>query len=370
MIIGIPKEIKDNESRVAITPAGVKELTSLGAKVIVEKNAGSGSMINDSDYLEQGAELVETAADVFSAADMVMKVKEPLESEFEMLKEGQILFTYLHLASDVELTKELMRRRIIGIAYETVEDDDGHLPLLFPMSEIAGKLSVQAGAYYLQKNTGGRGILMGGVPGVPPAKVLVIGAGAVGANAVKVAVGMGAQVTVMDKNEQKLVHLDELFSGKIQTIMANDFNIAKEASEADLVVGAVLVTGARAPVVITREILSEMKEGSVIVDVSIDQGGCTATSRATSYSKPVYTIDGVVHYCVTNMPGATPMTSTYGLTNATIGYASKIARDGLVESIKSDSAIKRGVNIFNGVVTHKAVADCFELGYTDIDTLI
>jgi alanine dehydrogenase len=370
MIIGIPKEIKDNESRVAITPAGVKELVSNGKKVLIETGAGIKSGISDEAYKEQGAEIAKSAEELFRDSDMIIKVKEPLSKELDMLREGHLLFTFLHLASDVNLAKRLAEKKVTAIAYETVENDDGHLPLLFPMSEIAGKLSVQAGAYYLQKNAGGRGILLGGVPGVSPANVLVIGAGAVGSSAVKIAVGMGAQVTVLDKKEQKLVHLDELYSGNIKTLMANEYNLSNEIINADLVIGAVLVTGAKAPMVISKDMVGKMKKGAVIVDVSIDQGGCMETSRPTSYSDPIYTVDGVLHYCVTNMPGAVSMTSTYALTNATLGYAVKIAKLGFKKAIMEDSSLKRGVNVMNGCVTNKAVADSLDLEYNDIDKCI
>jgi alanine dehydrogenase len=359
MIIGIPKEIKDNESRVAIAPAGVKELISCGAEVIIQAGAGEGSGIPDHAFENEGAVIVSNAKAVFDNAEMILKVKEPLMPEIDMLKEGQAIFTFLHLASDMDLTQKLLEKKVTAIAYETVENDDGFLPLLFPMSEIAGKMSVQAGAYHLQKNVSGRGVLLGGVPGVSPADVLIIGAGTVGSNAAKIAVGMGARVTVMDKLEQKLVHLDEIYAGKIKTLISNEYNILNELREADLVIGAVLVPGAKAPVIISSDMLHDMKEASVIVDVAIDQGGCVETSRPTTYSDPVFTVDGIIHYCVTNMPGAVSMTSTYALTNATLNYVVKIARMGLKAAIEEDASLKRGVNIDNGKLVNKAVADSF-----------
>jgi alanine dehydrogenase len=370
MIIGVPKEIKDNEFRIAMTPAGVNQLISAGAKILIQKGAGAGSGICDEAYKNEGAKIVDGASDVFSASDMIIKVKEPLSNEFDMLREGQILYTFLHLASDVDLTKKLIDKKIIGIGYETVQNDDGFLPLLFPMSEIAGKLSVQAGAYYLQKNVGGRGVLLGGVPGVMSANVLIIGAGAVGRNAAMVASGMGAQVTVMDNVEQKLVHLDELYAGKIRTLMSNERTLLDEIITADLVIGAVLLPGAKAPMIITKQMIKSMKEGSVMVDVSIDQGGCAETSRPTTYSDPVYTVDGIIHYCVANMPGAVSRTSTYALTNATVNYAVKIAKDGLKKALCEDAGLKRGVNIYKGYLTNKQVADSLGLTYIDIDEIL
>ena len=370
MILGIVKEIKNNEQRVAIAPGGVREIDAIGATVLIETSAGVASGISDEAYNNEGAKILDSAKEVFDNADMIIKVKEPLKDELDMLNEGQALFTYLHLASDKDLTKRLLEKKVTGIAYETVQTDEGFLPLLFPMSEIAGKMSVQAGAYHLQSNAGGRGVLLGGVPGVAPASVLVIGAGTVGSNAAKVAVGMGAQVTVMDKIEQKLVHIDEIFSGKIRTIIANEYNLVEELSGADLIIGAVLVPGKKAPKVITKDMLSKIKKGAVIVDVAIDQGGCVETSRPTTYSDPVFTVDGVVHYCVANIPGAVAKTSTSALTNATLQYILDIAKQGVTGAIKADPCLKRGINTFNGHLTNKAVSESLEIEYTDIDGLL
>lgn len=367
MIVGIPKETKDNEFRVAITPAGVKQLTMVNAKVIVQAGAGLESGISDVEFKYAGATIADSAEEIFAKSDMIIKVKEPLTPEIDMLREGQILFTYLHLASDISLTKRLMEGKVIAIAYETVQNDDGFLPLLFPMSEIAGKMSVQAGAYHLQKNSGGAGLLLGGVPGVMPANVLIIGAGTVGSNATKIAVGMGAHVTVMDVAEQKLVHIDELYSGKVRTLMSNEYNLANEIKKADLLIGAVLIPGAKAPKVITLDMVRSMKDGSVIVDVAIDQGGCVETSRPTTYSNPVFSFEDVIHYCVTNIPGAVSMTSTFALTNATMSYVTKIARLGLLTAINEDTPLKRGVNTIGGLLANKPVADSHGIAYTNID---
>ncbi|MBI3600243.1 MAG: alanine dehydrogenase [Nitrospinae bacterium] len=368
MIIGIPKEIKADEYRVAIVPSGVRAFVLSGHKVLIEDGAGLGSGISNSEYEFEGAEIVPSAGDVYHKADMIMKVKEPLPSEYDMLREGQILYTYLHLAPAPDLTKALLDRKIIAIAYETVQLDDGSLPLLIPMSEIAGRMSIQEGAKYLEREKGGRGILLGGVPGVAPGKVTIIGGGIVGTNAAKMAIGTGATVTILDSNLYRLRYLDDIFGGRIRTfggrirtLMSDSHNIMESVKEADLVIGAVLIPGARAPRIITRSMLSNMKDGSVIVDVSIDQGGCVETAMPTSHSNPTFAIDGVIHYCVTNMPGAVPRTSTFALTNATFPYAFQIANLGVRDVLTKNKALYRGLNLAKGKVTHRAVAE--SLGY-------
>lgn len=369
MIIGIPKEIKDKEYRVAITPAGVSALTKAGHKVIVEKNAGIGSGISDEEYIKAGAEMAGVAHDVFSRADMIVKVKEPLPKEYPLLKKDQILFTYLHLAPVPELTAALIKSGVIAVAYETVELPDGSLPILTPMSEVAGKIAVQVGAYYLMKAHGGRGVLLGGVPGVERGKVIIIGGGVVGTNAAKVAIGLGAEVVIINRSLERLRYLDDIFGGRIQTLASNSYNIEKAVLEADLVIGAVLITGAKAPHLVIKEMVSKMKKGSVIVDVSIDQGGCVETIRPTSHSDPVYEVDGVVHYGVTNMPGAVPRTSTFALTNATLPYVLKLANFG-INALKHDSSLAKGVNVFEGKITCKPVADSVKQDFTPLENLL
>ncbi|MBI5747849.1 MAG: alanine dehydrogenase [Nitrospinae bacterium] len=361
MKIGIPKEIKKDEYRVGIVPSGVRSLVLAGHKVIIEDGAGLGSGISNSEYEFEGAEIAPSAKDVYLRADMIMKVKEPLPSEYDMLREGQILYTYLHLAPAPDLTKALLKRKIIAIAYETVQLDDSSLPLLIPMSEIAGRMSIQEGAKYLEREKGGRGILLGGVPGVAPGKVTIIGGGIVGTNAAKMAIGTGATVTILDASLYRLRYLDDIFGGRIRTLMSDSHNIMESVKEADLVIGAVLIPGARAPFLVTRGMLSEMKEGSVIVDVSIDQGGCVETSKPTSHSTPTFIVDGVIHYCVTNMPGAVPRTSTFALTSATFPYALQIVNLGIKDAFTKNKALLKGLNLANGKVTHRAVAEA--LGY-------
>jgi alanine dehydrogenase len=357
MIIGVPKEVKDHEARVGIVPSGVKALVDARHKVLVETKAGELSSMPDNEYKQAGAEIVGSAEDVWKRADMVVKVKEPIEKEVPFFREGLVLFTYLHLAPIPDLTEQLLKKKVIGIAYETVTDRSGTLPLLTPMSEVAGRMSIQVGASYLEKEKGGRGILLGGVPGVAPARVTIIGGGIVGINAAKIALGMGADTTIIDINLNRLRELDDIFNGQIRTLASNSYIIAKSCTEADLVVGGVLIPGAAAPKLVTREMVSHMKRGAVIVDVAIDQGGCIETAKPTTHSNPAYTVDGVVHYCVTNMPGAVPHTSTLALTNATFPYVLKIANQGAQAAIKSDPGIREGVNTFEGHLTYSAVAE-------------
>ena len=362
MIIGIPREIKNNENRVAITPAGVRTLVSNEHQVLIETGAGLGSGISDKEFLDAGGEIVSSARELFGAVEMIIKVKEPQPQEYDFFREGQILFTFLHAAAEPEMVKALLARKIVGISYDTVQIANGSLPLLAPMSEVAGKMSVQIGAQFLEKPKGGKGILLGGVPGVPPADVAIIGGGVVGTSAAKIAVGMGAQVTVVDISLDRLRDLDDLFGGRVQTIVSNSFNIERLVKYTDLLIGAVLVPGARAPRLVTEEMVSQMKPGSVIVDVAIDQGGCIETiDRVTTHSDPVYEKHGVVHYAVANMPGAVARTSTFALTNATIPYAIQIANKGYVQALQDDPALAKGLNIYKGHVTHPAVAEA--LGY-------
>ena len=370
MIIGVPKEVKDHESRVGITPAGAKALTEAGHKVLVEHNAGALSSFPDDDYQAVGAEIVGEAANVWGHADMVVKVKEPVEQEYWHFREGLTLFTYLHLAPLQELTDKLLQKKVLGIAYETVKDRAGSLPLLTPMSEVAGRLSVQVGATYLQKEHGGRGVLLGGVPGTLPGNVCIIGGGIVGTNAAKMALGLGAKVTLIDLNLNRLRELDDIFNGRVFTLASNSYNIERAAAEADLLVGGVLIPGAAAPKIVTRAMVSRMKKGAVIVDVAIDQGGCIETARPTTHSNPSYEVDSVVHYCVTNMPAAVPNTSTLALTNATFPYVLKLANQGPLAAIKADPGFAEGVNTYNGKLTYKAVAEAQSREFTAINSLI
>lgn len=357
MIIGVPREIKDHEARVGITPAGVKALSEAGHKVLVETQAGAMSGFPDAEYQDAGAEIVGDAGYAWRKADMVVKVKEPIEKEYPFFRDGLVLFTYLHLAPVPDLTNKLLDAKVIGIAYETVRDRQNTLPLLTPMSEVAGRMSVQVGASYLEKEKGGRGILLGGVPGVPPAHVTVIGGGIVGTNAARVALGMGAKVTLVDLNLNRLREIDDIFNGRVYTLASNSYNVAHATREADLVIGGVLIPGATAPKIVTREMVSRMKKGAVIVDVAIDQGGCVETARPTSHSDPSYVVDGVVHYCVTNMPGAVPNTSTLALTNATFPYVMRIANLGAKEALKRDAGFAEGLNTWLGSLTHRGVAE-------------
>ncbi len=356
MIIGVPKEVKDHESRVGITPAGVKSLVDAGHKVLVETQAGELSALPDNEYQAAGAEIVGSAHNVWGMSDMIVKVKEPIEREYQFFREGLVLFTYLHLAPLPKLTNALLSKKVTGIAYETIRDRTGGLPLLTPMSEVAGRLSVQIGAAYLEKEHGGRGVLLGGVPGVPPGNVCVIGGGIVGTNAAKIALGMGAKVTIVDLNLNRLRELDDIFGGRLHTLASNSYNIARAAAEADLLIGGVLIPGAAAPKIVTRSMVEKMKKGAVIVDVAIDQGGCIETARPTTHSDPSYLIHGVVHYCVTNMPAAVPNTSTFALTNATFPYVMRLAQHGPQSAIKADPGTAEGVNTYNGELTYRAVA--------------
>jgi len=361
MIIGLPKEIKDGENRVGLTPGAVKALVARGHRVLVERGAGEGSFLIDAEYLAAGGEIVNAAADAW-AAQLVVKVKEPIAAEYPYLRADLMLFTYLHLAADRTLTDAMLASGVTGIAYETVETSDRRLPLLMPMSEVAGRMATQVGATYLEKNHGGRGVLMGGVPGVAPANVAILGAGTVGANAARVAVGMGAQVTVVDINHDRLQYLDDIYTGALQTRASNEYNIEEVVYEADLVIGAVLIPGGRAPWLVTRKMLQEMRNGSVIVDVSVDQGGCIETSRPTTHSNPTYVIDGVVHYCVANMPGAVPRTSTFALVNQTMTYTLRLAGDGL-NAIRNSQPLCLGLNTHRGQLTYAAVAEAFGMAY-------
>ena len=357
MIIGVPREIKDNEARVGVTPAGVKALTEAGHTVLVETQAGALSGFPDAEYQNAGAEIVGEAGYVWGKSETVVKVKEPIEKEYVFFREGLVLFTYLHLAPLPGLTDKLLDTKVIGIAYETVRDRQGTLPLLTPMSEVAGRMSVQVGAAYLEKEHGGRGILLGGVPGVPPAYVTIIGGGVVGTNAAKIALGFGAKVTLVDVNLNRLREIDDIFGGRVYTLASNSYNVAQATREADLVIGGVLIPGATAPKLVTRAMVSQMKKGAVIVDVAIDQGGCVETARPTSHSKPSYVVDGVVHYCVTNMPGAVPHTSTLALTNSTFPYLLRIANLGAREALRQDPGLAEGLNTWMGTLTYRGVAE-------------
>lgn len=357
MIIGVPKEVKDHESRVGVTPAGARALVEAGHKVLVETKAGDLSAFPDEEYQAAGAEIATQAKTVWDTADLVVKVKEPVEKEHGYFREGLALFTYLHLAPVPVLTEKLLASKVIGIAYETIRDKNGSLPLLTPMSEVAGRMSVQVGATYLEKEKGGRGVLLGGVPGVPPANVCIIGGGIVGTNAAKIALGMGAKVTLVDLNLDRLRELDDIFGGRIYTLASNSYNVSHAVREADLVVGGVLIPGAAAPKIVTRAMVSQMKRGAVIVDVAIDQGGCVETARPTTHSDPSYVVDGVVHYCVTNMPAAVPNTSTLALTNATFRYVMRLAQHGTKGAIQSDAGLRDGVNTYRGALTCRPVAE-------------
>ncbi|MBI3419476.1 MAG: alanine dehydrogenase [Proteobacteria bacterium] len=362
MLIGLPKEIKNHEYRVGLTPASVRELCKHGHEVLVEKNAGASIELSDEDYQKAGAKMAADAKEVFSRAQMIVKVKEPQPQECKMLREGQILFTYLHLAPDPQQAELLMQSGATAVAYETVEDARGRLPLLAPMSEVAGRMSIQAGAHYLEKSHGGRGVLLGGVPGVPPGDVVILGGGVVGSNAARVAAGVGASVTVIEKSPDRLREIDALFGPQVRTIYATDHAIEKYVLEADLVIGAVLVAGAAAPRLVTRQHVSQMRKGSVLVDVSIDQGGCFETSKATTHADPVYVVDGVVHYCVANMPGAVARTSTFALNNATLPYAIALADKGL-KALLEDPGFRKGLNVMKGRITHAQVAQALNKDY-------
>ncbi|MGZ8631243.1 MAG: alanine dehydrogenase [Actinomycetota bacterium] len=370
MDVGIPKEVKDNEYRVAATPEGVRELTRAGHRVVVETSAGTGSAITDDDFLAAGATIATDADAVFEAAQMIVKVKEPQPQEYERFREGQVLFTYLHLAADAGLTRFLADRKVAALAYETVQTLDGRLPLLAPMSEIAGRMAPQEGAAALERPRGGRGVLMGGASGVAPARVVVLGAGMAGANAAQIAAGMEAEVTVVDRNVDRLRDIDRVWHGRIQTVMSSGLAIERLVVGADLVVGAVLVPGAKAPHLVSAEAVAEMQQGAVLVDVSIDQGGCFETSHVTTHSDPTYVVGGVVHYCVGNMPGAVPRTSTYALTNATLPYAVAIADRGVEDAIRADPALALGVNVYAGEITNGGVAAAHGMTATPLASLV
>ena len=370
MIVGILKEIKTEENRVCMTPAGVEVMKHNGHTLLVEKDAGIGSGFDDAAYVEAGAEIVGAAKEIFDRADMVMHVKEPLPAEYELIRDGQIVFTYLHLAAAEELTHALIKSRSINIAYETIQKTDGSLPLLTPMSEVAGRMAIQQGAKYLEMAQGGHGVLLGGVPGVDPGTVVVIGGGVVGTHAAKMSCGLGAKVYILDMSLERLRYLSDIMPSNCFVLMSSPAAVRKLVKEADVVVGAVLVTGAKAPRLVTREMLKTMKPGAVLVDVAIDQGGCFETSKATTHGDPIYTVDGVVHYCVANMPGAVPKTSTMALTNATLPYAVQIANKGWEKAMKENPEIKLGANVIKGKVTYRGVADAFDLEYTPIEELL
>jgi alanine dehydrogenase len=370
MIVGLPKEVKDNEYRVGLVPAGVKALTTAGHTVLVQTKAGDGSGITDQEYGTAGGQIVDSAEEVWSRAQMIVKVKEPIATEYGFLRDGLILFTYLHLAPARELTRALLDGGVIGVAYETITNDLGHLPLLTPMSEVAGRMSIQVGATYLEKINGGRGVLLGGVPGVAPGRVTIIGGGVVGINAAKIAVGFGASVIIIDRDIERLRFLDDIFGSRIRTLASNPYTIAESVAASDLVVGAVLVPGAAAPKLVTREMLRDMPRGSVIVDVAVDQGGCIETTKPTTHSQPTYYVENVLHYGVTNMPGAVPRTSTFALTNATLPFALRLAKYGAEEAFRRDPHLRHGANTYKGKVTYQAVADDQGLEYAPIDKLM
>lgn len=366
MIIGIPKEIKNNENRVGCTPAGVKELTKNGHQVYVQHIAGDGSGFPDDQYVAAGATILPTIEDVYAKAEMIIKVKEPIEPEYALIRKGQIVFTYFHFACDLPLTEAMIKSGAVCIAYETVRGRSGNLPLLIPMSEVAGRMSVQEGARFLEKPMGGRGLLLGGVPGIKPAKVVVLGAGVVGRSAALMAAGLNADVVITDINLDTLRHCSEVMPKNVRSLYSTQHNIEEELPTADLIIGSVLIPGAKAPHLITRDMLKLLKPGSVIVDVAIDQGGCFETSHPTTHSEPVYTVDGIIHYCVANIPGAVPFTSTLALTNATLPYAIRIANMGWKEACKADKGLAEGVNVVDGKITFKAVAEAFDMEYTPL----
>lgn len=369
MKIGVPKEIKPQEFRVGLTPGSVREITHHGHQVFIETNAGHGIGFTDDDYIEAGASILETAEQIYATTDMIVKVKEPLEREYKLLREGQILFTYLHLAADLPLTKGLMESKCVAIAYETVTDSFGRLPLLYPMSEVAGRMAIQVGAHALEKYSGGSGVLLGGVPGVEPAHVVVLGGGAVGTGAARMAMGLEANVTVIDQSLARLQQLDYQYGSRLNKVYSTVENIERYVALADLVVGAVLLPGAAAPKLVTRKMLSNMKPGSVLVDVAIDQGGCFETSRPSTHDNPTYVVDGIVHYCVTNMPGAVPRTSTFALNNATLPFVLNIADKGYLRALNEDKHLMNGLSVYQGQVTCKAVADAFGLEYIQVTQL-
>lgn len=370
MIIGVPKEIKNNENRIALTPAGAAELVKREHEVYVQAGGGLGSGFKDDDYISAGAIMLPTIEDIYGIAEMIIKVKEPVEPEYKLIKKGQILYTYFHFASSRTLTDEMLGNGSICLAYETVELDDRSLPLLVPMSEVAGRMSVQEGAKYLEKPMMGRGILLGGVPGVKPAKVLILGGGIVGTQAAKMAAGLGADVTIMDVSLARLRYLSDIMPANVSTMMSNEYNIRELLPHQDLIIGAVLIPGAKAPHLITRDMLKIMKHGTVLVDVAVDQGGCIETCTPTTHQDPIYIIDHVIHYCVANMPGAVPYTSTVALTNATLPYALQLANKGWKDACRDNRELRLGLNIVGGDVVYQAVADAFDLPYTDVDKFL
>ena len=369
MRVGVPKEIKNNEFRVGLVPGSVREYVAHGHEVIVQTSAGAGVKASDADYEAVGATIVDDASEIFATCDMIVKVKEPQAVEYKQLRAGQILYTYLHLAPDPEQTKGLIASGVSAIAYETVTDREGGLPLLAPMSEVAGRLSIQAAAYALTAHRGGRGLLMGGVPGVLPARVLIIGGGVVGTNAAKMAVGLGADVTILDRSQRRMVELDDIFNGRVKTRYSTFEALDEETDNADVVVGAVLIPGASAPKLVTKEMIKGMKDGAVLVDVAIDQGGCFETSRPTTHDEPTYEVDGVLHYCVANMPGAVPLTSSHALNNATLAYGLRLADEGLA-ALQHNEHLRNGLNVHAGMVTHEAVAEALGLPFVDAATAL
>ncbi len=370
MIIGVPKEIKNNENRVALTPAGANELVKHGHTVYVQKTAGIGSGFEDSEYIEAGAQLKDTIEEVYAIAEMIIKVKEPIESEYSLIKKDQLLFTYFHFASYEPLTHAMIKSGAVCLAYETVEKPDRSLPLLVPMSEVAGRMSIQEGAKYLEKPLGGRGILLGGVPGVKPADVVVLGGGIVGTQAAKMAAGLGAHVTIMDISIPRLRQLDDIMPANVQTLYSNGYNIKQAIKTADLVIGGVLIPGAKAPHLITKEMLKLMKKGAVLVDVAVDQGGCFETTKPTTHAEPTYVVENVIHYCVANMPGAVPYTSTLALTNATLPYAIQLANKGWKDACNQNLELRLGLNVVDGKVVYKGVSDAFNLAYTPVEDIL
>ncbi len=370
MIIGVPKEIKNNENRIALTPAGAAELTKRGHTVYVQSGGGNGSGFSDEDYRAIGVNMLPTLEEVYDVAEMIIKVKEPIEPEYKLIKKGQILYTYFHFASSEVLTHAMIENGSVCLAYETVELDDHSLPLLIPMSEVAGRMSIQEGAKYLEKTYGGYGVLLGGVAGVLPAKVLILGGGIVGTEAAKMAAGLGADVTIMDISLKRLRYLDDIMPANVKTMMSNDYNIREMVTTHDVIVGAVLIPGAKAPHLVTRDMLKTMRAGTVLIDVAVDQGGCFETTKATTHTDPVFIIDDVIHYCVANMPGAVPHTSTIALTNATLPYAIEIAEKGWKKACADSIPLRKGLNVVDGKVVYKSVADAFGLSYTKVETVL
>lgn len=370
MVIGVPKEIKNNENRVAVTPAGVAEFVKNGHTVYIQSRAGEGSGFADAAYLAAGAQILPTIEEVYQIAEMIVKVKEPIASEYALIKENQLLFTYFHFASSEPLTQAMIQSNAVCLAYETVEKADRSLPLLVPMSEVAGRMAIQEGAKYLEKPQKGKGVLLGGVPGVPSGKVLILGGGIVGTQAAKMAAGLGARVVIMDLNLQRLRHLSDIMPANVTTIMSNEYNIREAIQEADLIVGAVLIPGAKAPHLITKDMLKLMKPGTVVVDVAVDQGGCIETCTPTTHENPTFVIDDIVHYCVANMPGAVPYTSTLALTNATLPYAIQLANQGWKKACGTNAELQKGLNIVNGKVVYKGVADAFSLPLTSLTEVL